>query len=134
MLWSAKFILPWSAKFILQMNTFAPDTISEYLHITLFVISLTLAYIITYSALEADSPSLVMIMNIASAGSDGLPKKKFEQLMTDDILIIPRVRDLLRDKMVCIENGKYKLTAKGIVFTRIFIVYRHILKIPPKGG
>ena len=124
----------WSAKFILQINTLAPEAISEYFHIFLFVTSLTLAYMITYSALEADSPSLIMIMSIANAASNGLPQEKFKQLMTDDMLSIPRIQDLLRDKMVFVEKGKYKLTLKGLVFVHIFIVYRHILNISQKGG
>lgn len=118
----------------MQINTLAPDTLSEYLHIFLFVTSFTLAYMITYSALEADSPSLVMIMSIANAGPNGLPKEQFEQLMTDEMLSIPRIRDLLRDKMIFVEKGKYKLTLKGLVFVHIFIVYRHILNISQKGG
>jgi hypothetical protein len=113
-----------SAKFILP----------EYLHIVLFVTSLTLAYMITYSALEADSPSLVMIMSIANAGITGLLKTQFEQRMTDDVLIIPRIQDLLRDQMIYEQEGKYKLTSKGLLFARIFIVYRHILNISQKGG
>ena len=124
----------WSAKFILQMMTLAPETLSEYLHIFLFVASFTLAYMITYSALEADSPSLVMIMSIANAGPNGLPKEQFEQLMTDEMLVIPRIRDLLRDKIVYVEGKKYKLTTKGLVSAWIFIVYRHILNISQKGG
>jgi predicted transcriptional regulator len=89
---------------------------------------------ITYSALEADSPSLVMIMSIANAGITGLLKTQFEQRMTDDVLIIPRIQDLLRDQMIYEQEGKYKLTSKGLLFARIFIVYRHILNISQKGG
>ena len=33
----------------------------QYVHVTIFYISFTLSYIITYSALEADSPSLVIV-------------------------------------------------------------------------
>jgi hypothetical protein len=124
----------WSVKFILHINTLAPNTLSEFLHIFLFVTSFTLAYMITYSALEADSPSLVMIMSIANAGPKGLPQEKFKQLMTDEMLIVPRIRDLLRDKMVYVEGKKYKLTTKGLVSAWIFIVYRHILNISQKGG
>lgn len=133
-LWSANWILPRSANVSLQLNTLVPNTLSECFQIALFVISLTLAYLITYSALEADSPSLVIIMSIARAGSDGLPKDQFEQCMTDDILIIPRVQDLLRDNLVYREGEKYKLTAKGIIFVRIFILYRQLLKTKHRGG
>ena len=127
-------ILLWSAKFIVHTKFLAPETIPEYLHITLFVATFTLAYIITYSALEADSPSLVMILRIAEAGSHGLPQEQFKRQMTDELLIVPRIRDLLRDHLVYAEAGKYKLTPKGVLFARIFIVYRRILNISQKGG
>lgn len=105
----------------------------DYLHISLFVTSITLAYMITYSAIEADSPSLVMIMAINRAGSDGLDKEAFEDLMTDECLIMPRIRDLILDQMVYLKDDRYCLTSKGVLFARIFILYRRLLKAQ-KGG
>lgn len=88
---------------------------------------------ITYSAIEADSPSLVMIRAVAKAGSGGLNKKEFEKTMNDDLLVIPRVRDLLNDKMAYIDGEKYRLTPKGFLFARLFVLSRKILNAP-KGG
>jgi hypothetical protein len=110
-----------------------PETIYEYFQLSLFFISLALGYIITYSAIEADSPSLVMVMTIADAGSKGLDKNVFEQKMNDDILVIPRIEDLIRDKMIYPDGDAYKLTPKGILFVNIFVVYRKIIKAG-KGG
>jgi len=111
----------------------APRGLNEYIHIMVFFISLTLAYMITYSALEADSPSLVMVMKIESAGSGGLPKEEFDKSMNDDILVKPRVNDLLIDHMACLDGDKYKLTQKGVLFANIFIFYRKLLNVK-KGG
>lgn len=111
----------------------APHGLPEYLHITLFVIAVTLAYMITYSAIEADSPSLVMVMSIARTGSQGLEKEAFYGMMTDDLLIKPRIRDLLTDQMAVLDRDTYRLTPKGVLFARIFILYRKLLKAQ-KGG
>jgi hypothetical protein len=127
-------VLLGSAQYLWRAQFPTPETLPEYLHIALFVTAFTLAYIITYSALEADSPSLVMILRIAAAGASGLPKEHFERQMTDELLIMPRIRDLLRDRLVSTEAGKYHLTPKGVLFARIFIVYRRILNISQKGG
>lgn len=105
----------------------------EYINILIFFISLIFAYLLTYTALEADSPSLLIIMEIVNAGSMGLPKEKFEKSMNDDLLVKPRIQDLVRDHFVSIENGKYKLTRSGKVFVSIFIAYRKLLNAP-KGG
>ncbi len=119
--------------FMPLLGTYIPEDLSEYLHISLFVISLTLAYVITYSGLEADSPSLVMIMTIANAGSDGLAKKSFMQTMSDETLVKPRIMDLVRDKMVYMDKDRYKPTLKGSLFVLIFILYRKLLNLQ-KGG
>ena len=88
---------------------------------------------ITYTAIEADSPSLVLIMKVSEAGSEGLDSKKLEQMMSDDILVIPRLEDLVLDKMAYINGNRYFLTAKGVLMVRIFLYYRKLLGAP-KGG
>jgi len=111
----------------------APGVWTEFLRIALLFTAFTLAYMITYSALEADSPSLVMVLSIARAGPEGLSKDVFFQQMTDDILIKPRVRDLLTDKMAYLDGDTYRLTPKGTLLAKIFVVYRSILGAG-KGG
>lgn len=121
------------SSFVSVSGNLVPQKTSEYLHICLFFISLTLSYMITYSALEADSPTLVMVMTIEKAGQEGLDKKEFEQKLSDDILVKPRIKDLVTDKMAYLDGEKYKLTSKGVLFARIFIFYRRLLNAP-KGG
>ena len=115
------------------LNVSAPSSLLECLHISLFFTSLTLAYMITYSAMEADSPSLVIITSIARAGSSGIAKEDFDEALNDDVLVKPRINDLLRDEMAYLDGDRYRLTPKGIRFARIFIVFRGLLKAP-KGG
>jgi hypothetical protein len=116
-----------------RLNILAIKSFSEYFHVSLFFISLTLAYMITYSAIEVDSPSLVMINTIAKAGPEGLDQKLFIQMMNDDLLVKPRITDLLNDKMAYYNGDKYRLTLKGILFARLFVFYRKLLNAP-KGG
>ncbi len=111
-----------------------PVSLRGYIQISLFFISLTLAYIITYSAIEADSPSLVIVTAIEKAGSSGLDKKHFNELMTDEILIKPRLKDILLNKMAEMDGDKYVLTPKGTLFARIFVFYRTIMNVSRKGG
>ncbi|MGA9755831.1 MAG: hypothetical protein WBV23_11910 [Desulfobaccales bacterium] len=105
----------------------------EVVHAFLLVLSLTMAYIITYSALEADSPSLVIIRMIAEAMPGGLAKKDLENRLTDDILIRPRINDLLRDNLVIAQGEKLRLTPQGRSFIKIFVIFRALLK-SGKGG
>jgi hypothetical protein len=109
------------------------DSPWQYLHVAIFFISFTLSYVITYSAIEADSPSLVIVNLIHAAGENGLPEDDLKNYLTDDILVHPRIRDLYRDQLVFDENGKIFLTPKGKRFVRIFIFYRWLLNAK-KGG
>lgn len=110
-----------------------PVAIAEYFQIWLYFVSLTLAYMITYSAIEADSPSLLIIMKISDAGASGLAKEHLEREMDDSVLIEPRVKDLLIDKMAELYEGKYRLKMKGILMARLFTFYRNVMRAG-KGG
>ena len=50
---------------IIILGLHPPVAVPEYCRIWLYFVSLTLAYMITYSAIEADSPSLMIILKIA---------------------------------------------------------------------
>ncbi len=116
-----------------ELKPWMPTGISEWMRIGIFHVALTLSYMITYSAIETDSPSLVMVMAIANAGPGGIDEKDFEATLNDDLLIKPRIKDLLTDKMVYMKNDTYRLTKKGMLFANIFIYYRAVLRAP-KGG
>lgn len=111
----------------------SPRGLADYLKIASYFISITLAYMITYSAIEADSPTLVMVTRIYFAGPDGMTKEAFEREMSDDLLVIPRINDLLLNKQVRLEGDVYMITPKGAVFARMFIVWRRLIKAD-KGG
>lgn len=106
----------------------------EYLQIFIFYISLVLAYMVTFSAIEVDSPSLMIVENIASKGSAGLDKEELGRMMRDDLLVLPRIKDLVDDGIVYLESGKYKLAPKGVPIARLFIFYRNLMGIREKGG
>jgi len=99
----------------------------------LFFTSFTLAYIITYSALEVDSPSLLIVKFIADAGPAGLDQDVLSAKLSDELLILPRINDLILDKMAIWKGPKLQLTPKGKWFAKAMIAYRAILKAPPGG-
>ncbi len=127
-------ILLWIAsRSTLVINLFFPKNLLECLHISLLYLSLGLFYIFNYPAIEADSPSLLIIQHIADAGSHGLAKEELYKMMTDDMLIKTRIMDLMKDGLVYKSGDIYRLTKKGNYTERVFIFYRRILNMP-KGG
>jgi len=54
-------------------------------------------------------------------------------MVSDDVLVKPRVADLLRDGHIRQAAGGFEITRKGRKFVRIFILARRILGAE-KGG
>lgn len=112
---------------------FKLSTIFDYLDFLILYISLVLAYIATYSAIEVDSPSLAIILNIAKAGRGGLDRITVDNIMDDKSLVIPRIKDLVNDKMVYLDSDRYKLSPKGVLLVKVFALFRKILNLPMGG-
>lgn len=112
---------------------FSPRDYFAFIRFFLLYAVLTLAYIISYSAIEADSPSLIIIRRIHKAGLTGLPLNGLKEELNDQVLVVPRIHDLARDGLIFCEEGKYRLTRKGNNFITIFIFFRRCLKAQ-KGG
>lgn len=110
-----------------------PTTAAECLAAALLTASLALAYVISYSALEADSPTLVMVRMIAQAGRAGLPRAQFHRQLTDELLVLPRLADLVRDGLVELRDGRYRLLPKGRRLVTVFLLFRRVLGAG-KGG
>lgn len=106
----------------------------EYLQGCLLFTVLFAAYIVTYPAIEIDSPSLVIITHVSDKGPTGLDKELLEKSLTDELLVKPRIEDLVTEKMIFIgQDGKYRLTAKGRWFILPFSFYRNLIGAG-KGG
>lgn len=105
----------------------------DYLQLFLLHCSLTLAYVVSYSAIEVDSPSLIMLLNIAAAAPDGLNKEKLLEMMPEELLVTPRIKDLADGKMIYLNKDKYELSRKGVFLVNIFVFFRKLLNAP-KGG
>ncbi len=121
--------IPWESRFLFH----APRYFFDYVHILLFFTSFALAYIITYSALEVDSPSLSIIKLISESGAEGLEKEALFAKLSDDVLVIPRIHDLLRDHMAVLDGDKLRLTPKGRWFVGVLTFYRVLLNAKTGG-
>ena len=64
------------------------------------------SYILTFSAIEGDSPSLSIVTAIEKAGPDGLNKDSLEKVIASDFFIKSRVKALITDKMVHLNDDK----------------------------
>lgn len=105
----------------------------EVLYFAALQAILTADYLITFSAIEVDSPSLVMAEMLAKSGTAGIARPTWYATLNDQVLVFPRIEDLIRDQHVVREGGSLVLTKKGRGFVSLFIQARRVLKTP-KGG
>jgi hypothetical protein len=92
----------------------------ELVRLALFYISCTLAYIVLYSAIEAQSPTLAIVSHLAAAGSAGSTD--------DDMYAHFGSDDTMRNRISAIEEGGWIardgeaiiLTPAGLFYARLF--------------
>ena len=98
-----------------------------------FYIICTLAYLISFTAIEADSPSLVMVEMIREAGERGIAPETLRNCIAKDNLVVPRISDLVRDKMVINKHDHLLLASKGKLLSQLFKYQRRLFRMGPGG-
>ena len=93
----------------------------------LLALALTAGYVMTYPAIEVESPTLVMIQAIARRGEEGLARTTLFAQLTDEVLVAPRVRDLLSDGLAVERGGRLYLSESGRRLVELFFVWRRVL-------
>lgn len=110
-----------------------PHSVWEWLHVAEFHTAMALSYIVLYSMLEENSPSLTIIGFVAEAGSAGRTPDEVFGLINDDLILRSRLHAMLRDGLVRQTADAYRLTPKGQAWVRVFSVFRRLLS-RAKGG
>ncbi|MCB1192964.1 MAG: hypothetical protein KDK90_21140 [Leptospiraceae bacterium] len=105
----------------------------NYLYIYIVSFSLFFAYLLTYPAIESDSPSNTILLKLEKH-PEGMPKEELLQIFDDNSSILERIKGLERDRKVIQINGKYILTNEGKRFFKIFKYTRMIYTKEPFGG
>ena len=92
------------------------------------------AYIQTYPAIQAWSPSLYIVYIIRNSGKTLSCAEIAEQISAES-LIHERIQDLLDEGLLRSDsNGNVRLTAKGNALALFFIKFRQLLGLGEGGG
>lgn len=110
-----------------------PATPLAYWNFAMLYGVLVLAYMITYSAVQADSPTMAVLLRIEEAAPRGLSRDELIARLGDDVLIVPRVRDLVASGLAVLERGRYVISGRGSLLARTYMAYRALLRME-KGG
>lgn len=103
------------------------------LHVSLLSTTLTLVYITAFSAIEEDSPTVMIVTQIYNSGQKGITKDELYEKLTDESLIKRRIRYLLDNNLVKLDDGRFTLSEAGRNFVMVFIRFRALMRVA-KGG
>lgn len=104
------------------------------MHVTLFYGSASLSYVITYSAIEADSPTLSLIRFLAGAKAEGRSKDAVTQFMALRPFVRARLIALAGSGLIRVEGDRYIATGAQPLFFRIILGFRKIYGPISRGG
>lgn len=94
--------------------------------------SLSFAYILSYPAVEAISPTLAISLAIGEAGPGGISVSGLTSIFNDNRLLQPRVKDLLDAGLIKRSDGVLRITPRGVIFLKPFIILRRFVR-PGQG-
>ncbi len=104
-----------------------PARWTGYAEIVLAYLGLMAAYINTYPAVEAESPTLNLLRALAAAGKPGLSIPEAYQRLGAETLVSARIRDLLAEQFAVRSEGRLVLSARGRAIARVFHGYRRLI-------
>jgi len=104
------------------------------LEVWLLHFSLSSAYLASYPAARAVSPSLDILLMIASAPEQKLSERDIEDRYRKMRVVGARIDDLMQYRLIRDKGGLFVLSPVAQAIVRVFILYRRMLGLPIGGG
>ena len=102
-------------------------------HVALFHVAMTLAYVVTYSALEERSPSMSLLTYVADSQGQGRTHDELSTILRSAMPVEIRLNAMIRDKMVEKVGQDIHITPKGNAWVAVFSSWRKFSGLK-KGG
>src|SRR6266516_3195942 len=99
-----------------------------------FYMSVSLCYVITYSAIEADSPTLSLIHLLGEKRAQGCSGEEIARFLTRHSFVRARLAVLAHSGLIREQNGRYVMAGKHSLPFRVILGFRKVYGSIPKGG
>lgn len=106
----------------------------EWLSIYLFHLAFSSAYILSYPAIEAVSPSLAILLMIGDSIPHGVVHDDLLHVFDDEVVLEPRLKDLIEAGLIIKSADYLMVTSRGSTFVKCFILLRRLLGLPIGKG
>ena len=114
--------------------SFAAGSLVGFLYFCLIYWSAALCYVITYSAMEGDSPTLSLTRHLHRKAAEGVSHEEIEEFFRQRPFVGARVKALVMDNIFIEESGGYRLASGSHLFFRLILGYRRVVFGPVKAG
>jgi hypothetical protein len=106
----------------------------EIFHVALFYSSMALSYVITYSAVEADSPTLSLIRFLAEAKDNGRSVSEVSQFMARRPFARARLAALVLSGLIREESARFIAVGRQPLSFRVVLGFRKLYGPISRGG
>jgi len=96
--------------------------------------ALSLAYIQTYPAVQAQSPSLEIAYAVFKSTPRGLSREELLGALDSGQLVDDRIEDLVANRLVRASGDRYALTPLSTCIVKVFLGFRALLGLASRGG
>ena len=105
----------------------------DYANLVMLYVALALPYFTTYSAVQADSPAMTVLLRIDRAGPAGVSPQELRRRIDNQHLVLPRVDDLLRAGLISRDGERLVVGSRGVWMAGVHVWFRALLRME-KGG
>lgn len=106
----------------------------DLLAAALLHLALASAYVQTYPAAQAASPSLQILLALGARRADGLTADELAAVFSHDQLVGARLDDLVANGLVRRVGDAWGLSPAAAALVRFFVAFRALLGLRDKGG
>ncbi|MEI6492355.1 MAG: hypothetical protein WCO94_07380 [Verrucomicrobiota bacterium] len=106
----------------------------ELFQVAMLYGSLALTYIITYTAIESDSPTLRLVRDLQKAGRAGLSVEDLERFVAARPFVKARLEALIYSGLVSEKGNRYRVCGRPSLFFRVILGFRKLYGPISTGG
>lgn len=99
-----------------------------------FYLASAFAYVMLFSTIDADSPSITILLALNAAGEQGVPMHELSRRTGMDRFFSSRIERMLADRMIAREGDGLVPAAKGLFLLRFVGLWRVVMGAPADLG
>jgi len=119
--------------FIPDAARWFPEGVGAWCESVTLALAIAASYVMTYPAVEVESPSFLIVEFLKEAGVHGVTRQDLHERLNNAALVRPHVQDLLHEGLAVEQGAVLRLTARGRCVAFVFMSWRQMLGAT-KGG